>query len=309
MARCSTLFAALAAVILSAGPASAQPGGGGEDPPTPTPKRSLKQPAGSLGIRLQPRVDPPTVKEVFANTTAAAIGVKVGDVVLTIDGIKTPTVKALVKAYRGKKRWAGDAIKVSVQRKAETLALEGPLLGKETLVGKQAPAWKLRNWHNTQDLPKGLKTPLTLAQLKGRVVVMLAFLSWCPTCHKQALPAYAKLEAAYPDRSKVVFVYVQTVHEGYQRNGRRAGERDMERFKLKGPMAHDPGVPDGRRPVLMTRYKTGGTPWSIVIDGKGIVRYTASTPSLAALKKVVDAALGTKPAGKAEEKAAPPQRD
>ena len=38
----------------------------------------------------------------------------------------------------------------------------------------------------------------------------------------------------------------------------------------------------------MTRYGTGGTPWTIVIDKKGVVRHNAVTPTAESLVKLVD---------------------
>ena len=38
------------------------------------------------------------------------------------------------------------------------------------------------------------------------------------------------------------------------------------------PFGHDPG-PDGRRSLILQRYRTGGTPWTVIIDRAGVVRY------------------------------------
>ena len=42
--------------------------------------------------------------------------------------------------------------------------------------------------------------------------------------------------------------------------------------QLPIPTAHDPG-PSGRGSLLMRRYRSGGTPWTILIDRKGVVRF------------------------------------
>ncbi len=49
------------------------------------------------------------------------------------------------------------------------------------------------------------------------------------------------------------------------------------RYELSLPFGHDPGNIDlpvntrGRYPLTMTSYRTGGTPWVVVINPKGEV--------------------------------------
>ena len=45
-------------------------------------------------------------------------------------------------------------------------------------------------------------------------------------------------------------------------------------------MAFDGHVDGSRLSIVMSRYGTGGTPWTIVIDKKGIVRVNAVTIQL-----------------------------
>ena len=46
------------------------------------------------------------------------------------------------------------------------------------------------------------------------------------------------------------------------------------RYELPIPMGHDPGTRDGERlPATMLDYRTGGTPWTIVIEPGGTVAY------------------------------------
>ena len=46
------------------------------------------------------------------------------------------------------------------------------------------------------------------------------------------------------------------------------------KHRLKIPMAHDPGDPHGD-PILaiMRNYRSGGTPWTVIIDPAGMVVY------------------------------------
>ena len=94
-----------------------------------------------------------------------------------------------------------------------------------------------------------------------------------------------------------MFIYAQTVFEGFARNSYEAGLRDLETFRVRGVYAFDPGDPSGkRRSSLMQGYLTRGTPWSIVIDGEGIVRVSEFTARADSMRKAIDQALARLPA-------------
>ena len=64
---------------------------------------------------------------------------------------------------------------------------------------------------------------------------------------------------------------MQTVFEGFGTNNADAAKATADKFDLEIPVGHDPGT-DGKRSNVLTRYKTQGTPWMIVIDPQGVVR-------------------------------------
>ena len=69
-------------------------------------------------------------------------------------------------------------------------------------------------------------------------------------------------------------VAVQTVFEGFESNTREAVREVQLLYELPIPMGHDPGSADGERlPSTMLSYRTGGTPWIIVIEPGGTVAY------------------------------------
>ncbi len=69
-------------------------------------------------------------------------------------------------------------------------------------------------------------------------------------------------------------VAVQTVFEGFASETREAVRELQLRYELAIPMGHDPGTPDGERfPSTMLNYRTGATPWTIVIEPGGTVAY------------------------------------
>lgn len=92
---------------------------------------------------------------------------------------------------------------------------------------------------------------------------------------------HRELEETYGDR--VTFLYVQTVFEGAWSNTESSGRADLEEFGVAGVFAHDPEMGD-RRPLFMERYRTRGTPWTLVLDRSGDVLlsgFTRDTPSVA----------------------------
>lgn len=67
------------------------------------------------------------------------------------------------------------------------------------------------------------------------------------------------------------FVAIQTVFEGFSTNDRQAAWDTAERYDLAIPIGHDDG--GGKGSGLMRRYRSGGTPWVIIIDRNGVVRF------------------------------------
>ena len=72
-------------------------------------------------------------------------------------------------------------------------------------------------------------------------------------------------------KKDVAFVAVQTVFEGFSSNTPEKAEATAERYGLKIPFGHS--GKEGDPSPMMRRYRTGGTPWTILIDKKGVVRF------------------------------------
>jgi hypothetical protein len=66
---------------------------------------------------------------------------------------------------------------------------------------------------------------------------------------------------------------VQTTFEGHATNTFERGKQVLEKFELDLPFGQD-GAP-GVRPGIMRDFKTRGTPWTIIIDPQGIIRYSS----------------------------------
>jgi len=136
------------------------------------------------------------------------------------------------------------------------------------VVGQPAPAWEIPTWFH---LPSGMKG-LEPTDLEGRVIYLFFFQSWCPGCHSHGFPTLQAVEERFEEESEVVFVAVQTVFEGYGTNTEGRAKDTVEEFDLLIPVGHVEGE-GGRSPAIMRRYRSGGTPWTVIIDRQGTVRF------------------------------------
>jgi len=137
--------------------------------------------------------------------------------------------------------------------------------------GKSAPAIHAEYWID----PNGNATSFDMAETEGRWVYLKCFQAWCPGCHKHGLPALKKVADAFADDDRVVPLAVQTVFEGFAVNSRDKLRETQAQYDLQIKFGHDPGTPDSEdsRPPTMRAYRTGGTPWVVIIDPGGRVIY------------------------------------
>lgn len=128
----------------------------------------------------------------------------------------------------------------------------------------QAPELDVEEWLNSE--------PLTLAGLRGRVVVIEAFQMLCPGCVNSGIPQVQKIRRAFaPDQVAVIGLH--TVFEHHEVTGKAALEVFVSEFGVTFPVGidrHD----DPRSPIpsTMHRYGLQGTPSQILIDRRGRLR-------------------------------------
>jgi thiol-disulfide isomerase/thioredoxin len=136
------------------------------------------------------------------------------------------------------------------------------------VVGHPAPRWGVTEWTN---LPEGTKK-LDVDDFAGKVVVLFCFQSWCPGCHSRGFPTLKALVKRFAGDDDVAFVAVQTVFEGFAQNTAEKAWATAKKYKLDIPFGHS-GTAKAR-PAIMKSYRTRGTPWMIVIDREGKVRFS-----------------------------------
>lgn len=132
--------------------------------------------------------------------------------------------------------------------------------------GEEAPKWDIPTWIDAD----AEATTLKLEDFKGKKVVLFCFQSWCPGCHTTGFPTMQYLTDRFGAKDDIVFLAIQTVFEGGKTNTLNKLKKWQKKYKLDIPFGHDEGH---GKSYIVERYKTGGTPWFIVIDEEGKVAY------------------------------------
>jgi len=136
--------------------------------------------------------------------------------------------------------------------------------------GQQAPPLKMDYWIDAS----GQSTQFDQQQLEGKWVFLKCFQNWCPGCHKYGFPALKKVADAFHDNDKIEVLAVQTVFEGFGINTKESVRELQQRYELPIMMGHDSGNPNAdHTPRTMREYRTGGTPWMVIVAPNGEVIY------------------------------------
>ena len=141
---------------------------------------------------------------------------------------------------------------------------------KGGILNQTAPAITVDQWVS---LPEGSTAP-TPESLKGKIIYLYCFQSWCPGCHSSGFPTLQKVSNHFKNDSDVQFIAVQTVFEGFHSNTPAKALKMVKDYKLSGiPVGHS-GTQE-KRSAIMSGFKTRGTPWTIIIGKDGIVKYNS----------------------------------
>ena len=153
---------------------------------------------------------------------------------------------------------------------------------KSGILGKPAPAWIVDNWTNlTDDIES-----IDVSDYDGKVLYLYFFQSCCPGCHKYGFPTLQKLIASYKNNKNIEFVAVQTTFEGFHTNTFESAKRTAKQYELDIPIGHSGTA--GIRSQLMHDYRSGGTPWTVIIDQNGVVQYNDFHIKVAQATNLID---------------------
>lgn len=133
--------------------------------------------------------------------------------------------------------------------------------------GRIAPELDIDYWIDEN----GESTSFKLAEHADKWIFLKCFQSWCPGCHSHGFPALKQISDALSDNPAIAFAGIQTVFEGHYTNTVDKVRQIQLQYDLQIPMGRDPGLEHGH-PKTMVDYRTGGTPWMILIDpGRNVI--------------------------------------
>jgi peroxiredoxin len=127
-----------------------------------------------------------------------------------------------------------------------------------------APELQTSHWLNAD-------SPISLASLRGRVVVLHAFQMLCPGCVSHGLPQATKTRETFPE-ADVAVIGLHTVFEHHAVMGVEALKAFVHEYRIDFPIGVDQASAGSDIPLTMQAYSMQGTPSLVLIDRKGIVR-------------------------------------
>jgi hypothetical protein len=126
-----------------------------------------------------------------------------------------------------------------------------------------APELQVAEWLNAP-------APVTLASLRGRVVVIEGFQMLCPGCVLHGLPQAQTIRQAFGP-SDVAVLGLHTVFEHHEAMGPVSLRAFLHEYRIDFPVGIDAPGP-GQVPRTMAAYDQRGTPALTLIDRAGRLR-------------------------------------
>lgn len=128
--------------------------------------------------------------------------------------------------------------------------------------------WVASQWFNTEE-------PITLAGLRGRVVVLHTFQMLCPGCVAHGIPQALKIAKLFP-QDKVAVIGLHTVFEHHEAMTPMALKAFIHEYRVTFPVGVDaPGEETFPIPRTMAHYQMRGTPSLLLFDVEGNLRQHA----------------------------------
>lgn len=129
----------------------------------------------------------------------------------------------------------------------------------------QAPELAVSQWFNTS-------TAITLAALRGRVILLHAFQMLCPGCVAHGTPQAQRAHELFGN-SDLSVIGLHTVFEHHAAMTPVSLEAFIHEFRLTFPIGVDQPGERGLIPVTMARYEMRGTPMAVLIGRDGRIHH------------------------------------
>lgn len=128
-----------------------------------------------------------------------------------------------------------------------------------------APELSVSQWFNT-------RAPITLAALRGRVVLLHAFQMLCPGCVSHGTPQAQRAHELFRNADFSV-IGLHTVFEHHEAMTPVSLAAFIHEYRLTFPIGVDAPGEDGPVPQTMARYGMRGTPSAVLIARDGTLRH------------------------------------
>jgi peroxiredoxin len=128
-----------------------------------------------------------------------------------------------------------------------------------------APELQVSRWFNSP-------TPVTLAGLRGRPVLLHSFQMLCPGCVAHAIPQARKV-AAMLERTDLAVIGLHTVFEHHAAMTPVSLEAFLHEYGITFPVGVDMAGENDPVPLTMRAYRFQGTPSTVLIDRDGAIAY------------------------------------
>jgi len=242
-------------------------------PARSAPKKQISAaaPSGSwLGVYVSG--DRPLITDVLPNTPASRAGLLPGDSVMRIGNEAIENATELIATVSALK--PGTSVDVAVARLPR--GDDEPIVIRVVVEARPGPSEMLRRRFLGQPAPE-FELPqidggiVSLADLRGEVVVVEAFATWCQVC-KSTFQTLSELS----DRGAVVLALSAE-----------------DRTVLEGYVASSPppfAVLEDVMGRVQARFDARQVPLILVIDRAGVIRYIGVGGSIAELDRAFDAA-------------------
>ncbi|MGU3496204.1 TlpA family protein disulfide reductase [Xanthobacteraceae bacterium A53D] len=132
---------------------------------------------------------------------------------------------------------------------------------------RAAPELAVSQWFNTP-------TPLSIAALKGSVVLLHAFQLLCPGCVAHAIPQVQRIERTFAG-TDLRIIGLHTVFEHHAAMSPVTLEAFLFEYGLRSPVGVDQADDASPIPLTMRRYGFRGTPSSVLIGRDGTILHEA----------------------------------
>ena len=126
------------------------------------------------------------------------------------------------------------------------------------------PDLQVRQWFNTDK-------PITLSELRGKVVAIEAFQMLCPGCINHGIPQAQRIHATFP-KSLVAVIGLHTVFEHHAAMEPVSLQAFLFEYGINFPVAVDAAGENNPTPKTMQAWGQRGTPTLWPLDRSGRLR-------------------------------------